>query len=117
MRILYLTPWFPSHPDDQHGNFIFDSVQSLIDMGHEVTLLVTTAWKPKMARFIDKNWKIKKIQIEKFPSHINLHSCHYFSIPRHFFCPITFWNYKKIVIFNLRKLISKYHIQLIHAQT
>jgi hypothetical protein len=29
MNILVITPWFPDEPNDQHGNFVLDSIESL----------------------------------------------------------------------------------------
>src|SRR5687768_6364552 len=106
MKILILTPWFPRSPQDQHGNFILDSVEALIELGHEVVVLVTTAWKP----FAFLNYKNKART--KFNHHFDLYYCHYFSIPRHYCSPVSFWNYKIIVGTALKKIIEKHDIQV-----
>ncbi|EKD71486.1 MAG: hypothetical protein ACD_46C00181G0051, partial [uncultured bacterium] len=41
MNILCLTPWFPAHREDQQGNFILDSIESLVELGHNITVLLT----------------------------------------------------------------------------
>lgn len=117
MRILCLTPWFPSHRQDQLGNFILDSVEALAKLGHQVTVLVTQPWRPKTAGLISRNWKQKKILVEQFSNQLNLHSCHYISIPRSFFCSFTHGSYRKRVNPFLKKLLHKFNCQLIHAHT
>lgn len=106
MKILCLTPWFPKHREDQIGNFILDSVESLIALGHEVVILVTQPWKPK----------VTKIQ-NKFVDGFNIYSCHYLSIPRSHMLGVSIWFYRKLVNPLLEKLIKQYNCQVIHAHT
>ncbi|OGT37984.1 MAG: hypothetical protein A3F11_03165 [Gammaproteobacteria bacterium RIFCSPHIGHO2_12_FULL_37_14] len=117
MKVLCLTPWFPSHRQDQNGNFIFASVEALADLGHEVTVLVTTPWRPKAAGVLSKDWVKKKIHVEQFSEKLNLHACSYLSIPRSYFYSFTHWQYRKFVNPLLEKLIRRHGCQLIHAHT
>ena len=40
LSILTVTPWFPNRPGERHGNFVFDSVNSLLQEGVDVSVLV-----------------------------------------------------------------------------
>lgn len=105
MKILCITPWFPTHRQDQFGNYILDSIESLIDLGHEVIVLVTQPLKRQA-----------KIQIQEF-TQFELHTCRYLSIPRSYFCSFSNWSYRKFVNPIVERLIKKYQCQLIHAHT
>jgi len=117
MKILCITPWFPAYREDQQGNFILDSIESLIELGHELTVLVPQPWRPRVAGLISKKWKRKKIQIEQYSNKINLHYCRYFSIPRAYFCSFSFWSFRRNINPILENLIAKYQCQIIHAHT
>ncbi|HLB41816.1 MAG TPA: glycosyltransferase family 4 protein [Gammaproteobacteria bacterium] len=117
MKILFITPWFPSDRQDQVGNFILDSVEALVHMDHEIVVLVSRSWKPTGAGLISKFWINRKIHIESLADNIYIHTCQYFSIPRHFFSAISNGSFRKRVGFVVEKLISQYQCQLIHAHT
>ncbi len=117
MRILCITPWFPRHRQDQRGNFILDSIESLIDLGHEVTVLITQPWRPRVAGLISKDWVRKKTYKEQFSSKISVYYCYHLSIPRSCFCSFSHWLYRKKVNPILEKLALQYNCQLIHAHT
>ncbi len=117
MKILFITPWFPSHRQDQVGSFILDAIEALASMGHEIVVLVIYSWKPKGANLISKFWVNKKIHIENLADNIHIHTCQYFSIPRHFLSAISYWSFRKYVGPIVEKLINQYQCQLIHAHT
>src|SRR3990167_6812992 len=117
MRILCLTPWFPSHREEQHGNFILDSVESLVSLGHELTVLVTRPWRPAVAKIINRQWTQQKIQVEQFSHQFNLYACHYLSIPRSYLAGCSFWFYQRRVTPLLEKLVRQYQCDVIHAHT
>ncbi len=117
MRILCLTPWFPNHREEQQGNFILDSVESLISLGHELTVLATHPWRPAIAKRINRQWTQQKIQTEQFSPLFNLHTCRYLSIPRSHLTGVSFWFYQKRVIPLLEKLVRQYQCDVIHAHT
>lgn len=117
MRILFLTPWFPSSRYDQVGNFILDSAEALANLGHEITILVSQSWKPKGAGLISKFWIKKKINIEPLAGNIKIHICEYFSVPRHYLSYLSYLSYQDRVGSMLSKLILKYQCQLIHAHS
>ncbi|OGT45965.1 MAG: hypothetical protein A3E83_02690 [Gammaproteobacteria bacterium RIFCSPHIGHO2_12_FULL_41_20] len=117
MKVLFLTPWFPSHRQDQAGNYILDSLEALSNLGHKLTVLVTQPWRPRVAKFLSKDWDKAPIDIEQFSNNLNLHIRHHLSIPRNYFRPISNFAYKKQITPTLEMLIHKYPCQLIHAHT
>ncbi|HLB43356.1 MAG TPA: glycosyltransferase family 4 protein [Gammaproteobacteria bacterium] len=117
MKILFITPWFPSNRQDQIGNFILDSVEALAHMGHEIVVLVSRSWKPKSACIISKFWINKDINIENLADNIHIHICQYFSIPRYVLSTISNWSFRKHVGHIAEKLVIQYQCQLIHAHT
>lgn len=117
MKILFLTPWFPSHRQDQVGNFILDSAEALAALNHEIVVLVSRSWKPWGANLISKFWKNKKIHIEYLSDHIQIKTCEYLSIPRHYFESFSTWSYRKHVGKIVENLVCQYQCQLIHAHT
>lgn len=117
MKILCLTPWFPSHRQDQTGNFILDSVEALATLGHKITILVTQPWRPKLAGLISKDWVKKKINALSLPNTFTLNTCQHFSIPRNYFRSFSNLAYSKRVSPLLEKLAKDHHCDLIHAHT
>ena len=117
MKILCLTPWFPRQRQDQQGNFILDSVEALVDLGHEVVVLVTEPWRPWGAQVINANWQRKKIEVKQFSGKFKLFTRDYLSIPRSYFCSFSNWSYRKSIHPVLEKIIQQYQCQLIHAHT
>ncbi len=49
MRIAVVTSSYPSHSEDPSGHFVRAEVHALIEAGHEVTLLVPQASRPRIA--------------------------------------------------------------------
>src|SRR5579872_2442554 len=117
MKILCLTPWFPGQRQDQAGNFILDSVEALAELGHEISVLVSQPWRPKIAGFINKEWMRKETGIELDAQKFTLNTCKYLSIPRSFFCSFSLWSYRYFINSILEKYIRQYRCQLIHAHT
>jgi teichuronic acid biosynthesis glycosyltransferase TuaC len=117
MRILCLTPWFPSHRQDQQGNYILDSVEALVDLGHEVIVLVTEPWRPRGAHLLNKNWARKKIKVQQISDKLIFYSRRYLSIPKSHLLSFSNWSYRNRINPVLMKLISQYQCQLIHAHT
>ena len=116
-KILFLTPWFPSHREDQTGNYILDSLEALANLGHELTVLVTQPWRPKLAKILSKDWNKPPIDVTQFSEKFNLKVHHHFSIPRHYFRPISNYAYKYQIGSKLEALARKNHCELIHAHT
>lgn len=117
MRIFCLTPWFPVHPHDQHGSYILDSIESLIDLGHEVIVLVSQPWRPKGSGLIQKNWAKVDIDIQKFSKKFDLSVCKHISIPRNYFRNLSNWFYRTKLIPEIKKLACNYRCDIILAHT
>ena len=116
-KILFLTPWFPAHREDQTGNYILDSFEALSNLGHELTVLVTQPWRPKLAKVLHKDWNKPPIDIKQFSEKLNLNLCYHFSIPRNYFRPISNYAYNHQIGSKLEALARKNHCELIHAHT
>lgn len=111
MRILYVTPWFPRHPEDPDGSYIWDAVQALQALGHEVDILVTQTWKPGWFRA----WFRKDCWVRSLG--LNIKWCYYFSIPRHYLRFISNWSYIVRVAPMIKRLNKQRPYHLINAQT
>lgn len=81
MNILVLTPWFPDHPNDQQGNFVFDSIESLCALGHRVHVLVIRPFVPNFL-FNTRRRGCAAIGPEMFRRSFSLACVQYLSIPR-----------------------------------
>ncbi|MDX2346828.1 MAG: glycosyltransferase [Legionella sp.] len=103
MKILFLTPWFPTSPKDSRSVFILDSIQAQKALGIAAEIALTIPWKPRKGDTILKN---KGIQTYR-----------YLSIPRHYGRFISNWSYILKLRQVISKLIKQHNIQLIHAHT
>lgn len=108
MRILCLTPWFPNRPGDRHGNYIFDSVEALTDLGVDVKVMVARAWKP---------WATGTIELGMFDKGLALGVSNYPSIPRNYFQ--SFNNRLQVAALYgpLIEYARRHSVELIHAHT
>lgn len=117
MKILCITPWFPSHRQDQWGNYILDSLEASCNLGHEITVLITTPWRPSLAKFFKREWKNKTIEFRDFSTGLTLHECKYLSIPRNYCRQFSNLSYRIRVGSYLESLTHKTKHDLIHAHT
>jgi len=91
MRILCLTPWFPHVPGAQSGNFIYDSVNSLIASGHELKVLVAQPWCPRFAGWLHKDWRRQALRVECHDPVLRLELAKYLTIPRNYLRNVSNW--------------------------
>ncbi|MBA4695791.1 MAG: glycosyltransferase family 4 protein [Legionella sp.] len=105
MRILFVTPWFPVDEADKNGKFVVDSIQSLIDQGHHITVLMTLPWHPFRPSFTQHHPLFK------------VYRCRYLSIPRNYCRTLSNGFYRKKVGRMIRQLAKKEPFDLIHAHT
>lgn len=105
MKILCLTPWFPSHSNDQQGNYILDSLEAIRALGHEQQVWLITPWKPC------------RTPCEKFTAGFDVKTVRYCSLPRHYLRAVSNWLYLKRLIPLLEKEIRKNRPDVIHAHT
>jgi glycosyltransferase involved in cell wall biosynthesis len=116
MNILVITPWFPDHPDDQHGNFVLDSVESLCALGHRVHVLVTRPYVP-LFWMDSKQRGYKAINSEMFSRGFSLECQQYLSIPRNHLRRISNWLYLTGCAGATRRAIIENAIDVVHAHT
>ena len=114
MRILCLTPWFPSEPQDQCGNYILDSVLALKNLGHEVNILVSRPWRPKVARLLHPDFIVRKTDVNLFPE-LKLKQRNYASIPRNYFRVFSNFSYIKSIVPVLEEMLNLDSYDVIHA--
>ena len=106
MRILCITPWFPRFGGDKEGNFVLDSVEALVDAGHEVRVLVTRA----LGRGLVHGEPELRVG---FP----LKTVRYLSIPRNLVRPVSNFLYVARVQRALAAMASEFAPHVIHAHT
>jgi len=83
MKILVVTPLFPSKPDDHIGGFIVDSICALKKEGCDISLLVMRPWVPWILEKLKPGLK-KGVDTSRIPAEIDVTVCYYFSIPRNY---------------------------------
>lgn len=105
MKILCLTPWFPSHSNDQQGSYILDSLEALRALGHEQQVWLIKPWKPCLTT------------LEKFTAGFDVNAVKYFSLPRHYFRAASNWFYLQRLVPLLEKEIRNNRPDVIHAHT
>lgn len=116
MNILVLTPWFPNHPNDQHGNFVLDSVESLRALGHRIHVLVTRPFVPHF-RSDDKRRSCAAIRPEMFQRGFSLACRQYLSIPRSYLRFVSNRLYLMGCAGAVRQAIADNAIDVVHAHT
>ena len=116
MNILVITPWFPDHLQDQRGNFILDSIESLCALGHRVHVLVT---RPFVSDFgYAMKWRGgSSIQPEMYERGFSLSCVHYLSIPRFYLRFVSNHLYIVGCINAVRRIIADGGIDVILAHT
>jgi glycosyltransferase involved in cell wall biosynthesis len=116
MNILVLTPWFPDQPNDQHGNFVLDSIESLCSLGHRVHVLVT---RPFVPHFLPdaKRRGSTSIKPEMFQRGFTLNCLHYLSIPRNYLRFISNRLYLIECAGTVKQMLADFAIDVVHAHT
>lgn len=116
MNILVLTPWFPDHPNDQHGNFVLDSIESLRALGHRVHVLVTRPVVPHF-RSDAKRRGCVAIKAEMSQRGFSLACREYLSIPRNYLRFVSNRLYLMGCAGAVRQAIADNAIDVVHAHT
>lgn len=115
MNVLVITPWFPDHPNDQHGNFVLDSIEALCAFGHSVHVLVTRAIVPNVSN--SRRPCCNSIQREMFQRGFSLACVGYLSIPRNYFRFVSNRLYVAGCAGALERALKEYSIDVVHAHT
>jgi len=116
VNILVLTPWFPDHPNDQHGNFILDSIESLTALGHNVHVLVTRPFRPNILAG-GKQRGCAAVGREMFQRGFSLACVQHLSIPRNYLRFVSNQLYVLGCSSAVRRALAEHHIDVIHAHT
>lgn len=116
MNILVLTPWFPDHPNDQHGNFVLDSIESLRDLGHQVHVLVTRPFVPNFGSNA-KRPGCAAIKPEMYRRGFSLECMQNLSIPRNFLRFVSNRLYLIRCKGEVMRVVKDNDIDVIHAHT
>jgi glycosyltransferase involved in cell wall biosynthesis len=117
MRVLVITPWFPSRPTDQAGNFILHSVEALHDAGMTLSVIVAKPWTPRAFARMRPEWDRPPLQREMFDPALNIDVAHFPSVPG------SYWNELAGPLFrvgtrgSIVRAITKTTPDLIHAHT
>jgi len=110
LNILVLTPWFPDRLNDQYGNFVLDSIESLVKYGHRVHVLVTRPYKPF-------GQGCECIQDEMRGRGFSLECVRYPGIPRNHLRLLSNRLYLWACGRRLRQAIAKLDADIVHAHT
>lgn len=116
MNILVLTPWFPDHPNDQQGNFILDSIESLCALGHRVHVLVTRPFRPKFSAG-GKQRGCAAVGREMSQRGFSLACLQYLSVPHNHLRFVSNQFYVLGCSDAVRRAVADHHIDVIHAHT
>ena len=54
MRVLWVTPWFPSSPLDGRFGFIYRSAEALLNLGVQLRIVLLRPWVPAVGRWADR---------------------------------------------------------------
>jgi teichuronic acid biosynthesis glycosyltransferase TuaC len=116
VNILVLTPWFPGHPNDQHGNFVLDSIESLCALGHHVHVLVTRPFVPDFPSD-SKRRGCGAIKPEMSRRGFSLSCVQYLSIPRNYLRFVSNRLYLMGCAGAVKQSIVDNAIDVVHAHT
>lgn len=117
MRVLTVTPWFPSFPGEQLGCFVWDSVDAVRLLGNECSVVVSTPWRPRLAGLFSAEWRRPSTAVSLFPSELNIRLVPHFSIPRNYFRHLSTKLYERKVGAFLTKQVLAFKPDVIHAHT
>jgi len=116
MNILVLTPLFPDHLNDQFGNFILDSIDSLCVIGHTVHVLVTRPFLQNV-RFAMTRQGCSSIKMEMYDRGFSLFCVYYISIPRFYLRFFSNHLYSIGCAKAVRRIVAEQRIDVILAHT
>lgn len=116
MNVLVLTPWFPNEPNEQQGNFVLDSIESLCAMGHRVHVLVTRPFVPHLRSGAGQRG-CAAIGLEMSRRGFSLECVQHLSIPRSYLRFVSNRLYLMGCARAVRKAIAEHAIDVVHAHT
>jgi len=117
MKVLILTPWFPSHPEDQSGNFIFESVNALHDLGVKFQVLVIKPWIPSFMKGLHGDWARPEFDATAFNLGYPIEVTKFLSFPRNYLRALSNFLLLKLILPKIIKSVEKNGVNLLHAHT
>lgn len=118
LRVLCVTPWFPNSPTDGKYNFILHSIRSLVEAGHDVSVLVTRPWIPAPLGAIASEWRHNRQSFSRSAfKGINVELIHHLSLPRYFLSQQVELLYRSRVGARVLDLVRRTGAQIVHAHT
>jgi len=108
VRVLCLTPWFPDHPGERLGNYIFDSVTACRSVGLDMKVMVARPWKP---------WHREQFDANAFEAGLDVRLMHYGSIPRDYLRALSNRLLFSGLFSKALDYAKKHGVELIHAHT
>lgn len=104
LKVLWITSDFPTHLESDRYLYLWHALEALKKIGVKPVVLHTPAWKPFEKRLFENTC---------FPVEIN--TCRYLSIPRHYFRAVSNFLYLFQIIPKIKKLNKLHHFDVIHA--
>lgn len=117
LKILCVTPWFPARPGEQRGNFVYDSVEALSLLGHQVTTLVCEPWRPKFAARLAAEWGQESVNPDNYKPQHDVRTTFHGAIPRNYLRPISNAMLELQVGRVVRGLVAELKPDIIHGHT
>ena len=117
MRVLTLTPWFPAFPGDNSGSFVWESVNAVHGLGHEVKVMVAQPWRPRWARWFSRDWSRDRLDVSKFPDRFRLQQVQHYSVPRNYFRSLGNRHFMRRMLPLLIRAADSFEPDVIHAHT
>ncbi|MFO1316191.1 MAG: glycosyltransferase [Burkholderiales bacterium] len=115
--MLVITPWFPSRPTDQSGNFVLHSVQALRNAGIALSVIVTRPWTPRMLGKLRPEWDRPPLHRETFDPALHITVSHFPSIPRSYLNEFAGPLFRLGTRASISRQIRQTAPDLIHAHT
>lgn len=103
LKVLCLTSCFPVKPDGKNFSYIWDSLEAIKKLGIHPVVLHT------------KTWRFQPSPIDYKSFSVPIESCHYLSVPRHYFRSFSNYSYLWRIVPKIYKLHDIHQFDLIHA--
>ena len=117
LSVILVTPWFPNRPDEQVGNFVYDSAAGLARLGMDVHILVCRPFVPSILMSHAPQWMRGIVDISAFGEFGSVSVIQYPHLPRGWLRPLTSALFQQRVVRALSELALRSRAQLIHAHT
>jgi glycosyltransferase involved in cell wall biosynthesis len=117
MRVLIATPWFPSRPGEQFGEFVYASALALKRASADVRVLVTRPWVPPHFPIKSSSNADEPLHVQAFEQDFPVAEVRHLSIPRNLLRPISNRLYIAPVSKRIRSIKCEWDFDAILAHT